>query len=245
MSDHSPDSPLSRSTWLVALVGCLATIPLPAVGADNTRSGSFVTAGATPQAAPGRRVYLLRHGEAAYVAADGTPVTDTDVVGLTPRGREQSQAVGRWFRAAGLGSFDHVFSSPLPRAMQSAAELLSVMRLEVEPETWLELREASTAGPDADAQLLAQARRVLDTLAADRNWRSVLLVAHRGVGRALVGVVLADPAIALPRMELDPGCMVVLDHEPATSLWRVRSVNLCPDPGRYVSAAAQGGTARH
>lgn len=245
MRDPSPASQSSRSTWLVALVGCFASLPLAAADADNTRTGSVLAAGAAPQAAPERRVYVLRHGEAAYVAADGTPVTDTDAVGLTSRGREQSQAVGHWFREAGLGRFDRVFSSPLPRAMQSAAELLSAMRVEVQPETWPELREATTSGPDADAQLLAQARRVLDTLAADSDWRSVLLVAHRGVGRALLGVVLADPALALPRMELDTGCMVVLVHEPATSRWRVRSVNLCPDPARYVSGPPQGGTARH
>ena len=229
----------------VALVACLALFADAATSGEVAVNVAAVSAGSMAPAGPQRRVYLLRHGEAAYYAPDGTPVTDTDVVGLTARGREQSRAVGLWFRAAGLGTFDRVFSSPLPRARQSAAELLAAMGIEVEPEPWPELREVATTGPDADALMQVQARRVLDTLAADRDWRSVLLVAHRGVGRAMLGVILADPGVALLRIELDTGCLVVLDHEPAEGTWRVRSVNLCPDAARYVLTPPRGGTALH
>ena len=38
-----------------------------------------------------RRIYLMRHGEAAYVAADGTVTNDPRNVPLTPTGQIQAR----------------------------------------------------------------------------------------------------------------------------------------------------------
>ena len=51
-----------------------------------------------------RRIYLLRHAEAAYLQEDGTPVADTRIVDLTANGaaqaRRQSEVLADVERAA-------------------------------------------------------------------------------------------------------------------------------------------------
>lgn len=65
-----------------------------------------------------RRLYLMRHGHVDYFAPG---LTDFRTVPLTGEGRAQAQATGR--ALAGI-SFDHVFTSGLPRTRETAELVL-------------------------------------------------------------------------------------------------------------------------
>ena len=69
-----------------------------------------------------RRIYLMRHGEAAYVADDGTVTDDPRNVPLTEAGRIQARK-----QAAILASvpFDRAVCSGLPRTKQTAKLVLA------------------------------------------------------------------------------------------------------------------------
>src|SRR6185295_4149911 len=58
------------------------------------------------------RLYFLRH-------ADAFPGTDDAVRPLSPLGKDQSRAVGKFLKKAGV-EFDAAYSSPLVRAVETA-----------------------------------------------------------------------------------------------------------------------------
>ena len=60
-----------------------------------------------------RRIYLMRHAEAAYFSSTGDPAE----VALTELGVEQAQAAGRMLRAV---RFDRILTSGLPRTVHTA-----------------------------------------------------------------------------------------------------------------------------
>ena len=64
-----------------------------------------------------RRVYLMRHGEAAYVSPEGVVTTDPDNVPLTPHGREQATTHGEVLANI---KFDRAVCSGLPRTVETA-----------------------------------------------------------------------------------------------------------------------------
>lgn len=72
------------------------------------------------------RLVLVRHGETVWHAEHRFAGT-TDVA-LTPRGREQAEAVGRWAKTAGLAA---MWASPLSRARETAAAAARVTGLAV------------------------------------------------------------------------------------------------------------------
>lgn len=72
------------------------------------------------------RLVLVRHGETVWHAEHRYAGT-TDVA-LTPRGREQAEALGRWAKTAGLAA---VWASPLSRARETAAAAARVTGLAV------------------------------------------------------------------------------------------------------------------
>jgi phosphohistidine phosphatase len=67
------------------------------------------------------KLYFLRHAE----AADGP---DDAARPLTPKGRQQSRAVGQFLEEAGV-KFDAAYSSPLVRARQTAEIVLDITGL--------------------------------------------------------------------------------------------------------------------
>lgn len=68
-----------------------------------------------------RRIYLMRHGEAAYVADDGTVTNDPVNVPLTSRGREQAATQGQTLANI---EFDRAICSGLPRTVETAELVL-------------------------------------------------------------------------------------------------------------------------
>lgn len=76
--------------------------------------------GSSPMPGGGiRRLYLIRHGEAAPVAQVGL-VADPWLAPLTPRGRAQIGELAEALAACGL---DLLFTSAVPRALETAAIL--------------------------------------------------------------------------------------------------------------------------
>lgn len=75
------------------------------------------------------QVYLVRHGQASFGAADYDQ--------LSKLGEEQSRLLGRWFGACGL-SFDRVVIGGLKRHRQTAVACLGAMADAPPPESWIE-----------------------------------------------------------------------------------------------------------
>ena len=71
---------------------------------------------------PRRRIYLMRHGEAAYVSADGEVTKDPARVPLTATGRNQAETQGRVLADI---VFDRAVCSGLPRTVETAGLVLA------------------------------------------------------------------------------------------------------------------------
>lgn len=69
-----------------------------------------------------RRIYLMRHAEAAYVREDGTPAPDSRLVPLTPTGRDQAARQADALRHV---TFDRAVCSGLPRTVETAGIVLA------------------------------------------------------------------------------------------------------------------------
>lgn len=191
-----------------------------------------------------RRLYLMRHAEVEYFAADG-PV-DPTTVALTPEGREQAMRARE--ALAGI-AFDRLITSGLARTVETA-EIVAPRR---EPERWPafeELRpgrladidedglEAAFAGafagtitPDTEflggetiGGLMERVVPALETFVADPDWDTVLAVLHGGVNRAILSYALTGEMIFFGGFEQAPACVNVLDVD-LEGRWIVRVVN--------------------
>jgi len=70
------------------------------------------------------RFVLIRHGE-SNVMVEGVVGGPNTCSGLSPRGREQAACLGTRFANGNENAFDVVYSSPLPRALETTEILLS------------------------------------------------------------------------------------------------------------------------
>ena len=198
----------------------------------------------------------MRHAEAAYIRADGTPAPDSRLVPLTAIGREQAQAQATVLRDI---AFDRAVCSGLPRTVETAGIVLNgragpqLEQLpaleEIKPghdqpaaaelAAWI----AHIANPwsDAaapDARFLGGERfrdfeaRVLpefDALLADSAWRTLLLVLHGAVNRVLLNRVMNLPWQGAMSIEQDPACFNIIDvdgHASGVERFLVRAVNV-------------------
>lgn len=189
-----------------------------------------------------RRIYLLRHAEAAYLDDDGNVADDVRRVGLTPTGRIQARK-----QAAVLASvdFDRAVCSGLPRTVETARHILAYRdhpELEIEPaleeirgasgpvaqkdmRAWLELVANPWSGADhPEGQFLGGERFVdfaarvtpaFDAIVADHSWRTLLLVLHGAVNRMLFNHIIGIPWSARTSIEQDNCCINVIDVDTA------------------------------
>jgi broad specificity phosphatase PhoE len=187
-----------------------------------------------------RRIYLLRHAEAAYLKADGTPVGDTRLAGLTADGEAQARAQAQ---ALADVEFDRAVCSGLARTRATAGFILagrSKPQLEIVPaleevrggdrgqrivdmEAWI----AHVANPWADAErpdgrflggetFAEFGGRVLpayEDLVRDSTWRTLLIVAHGGVNRVILNHVMNLPWQGAVGIEQDACCINVIDAD--------------------------------
>lgn len=77
----------------------------------------------TPSFPSRRRLYLMRHGSVEYFLPDGR-IARPETVELSPLGRQQADAAGALFAAAGV-RFDRVLTSGLARTQETAQRVLA------------------------------------------------------------------------------------------------------------------------
>lgn len=190
-----------------------------------------------------RRIFLLRHGEAAYIDAEGRVTDDPRTVPLTPTGQIQARK-----QAAVLASvtFDKAICSGLARTRETAKLVLAHRDhppLDVVPEleeirgggrplevsdmkVWLGHVANPWAGADQpEAKFLGGERFVdfadrtipaFDAIIADQSWRTLLLVLHGAVNRMIFNHVIGVPWRGQTSIEQDNCCINVIDVDGAS-----------------------------
>ena len=185
-----------------------------------------------------RRIFLLRHAEAAYVQQDGSFTDDPRSVPLTRLGRQQARK-----QAALLASvpFDRAICSGLPRTVETATLVLagrSNPHLETVPElqeispggqayggdnaaAWIEhMANPWAAGEEPGARFLggekfsdfkARVTPQFDRIVAARDWTQLLLVLHGAVNRMILNHVLNLPWQRRVTIEQDNCCINIID----------------------------------
>ena len=202
-----------------------------------------------------RRIFLMRHGSVTYFDAAGNPVLPESVP-LNAAGREQATAAGRVFAQSGI-HFDRVIVSGLPRTVETASLVLAETKQQLElqqiPEL-VEIRGGKLAAiPDAElreafigafegvapeekrflagesiGELMDRVHPAIDTLRADPDWDTLLLVLHGGVNRAILSYALTGQRLFLGNLAQTAGCINALDVGDAHHDWVVRFMNYSP-----------------
>jgi broad specificity phosphatase PhoE len=197
-----------------------------------------------------RRIYLMRHAEAAYFSSTGDPAQ----VALTDAGVEQARAAGRMLRTM---RFDRVVTSGLPRTLRTAelvvgelahppvdpvfhydgdlqelrpGDLDAVTDDELEESflaTWRAMPppDAAFLGGETVASLVERVGGAMARIHADDGWDTLLLVAHGGTNRAILSAALAGPGAFFGQLEQSAACINILD---AGADFVVRAVNVVP-----------------
>jgi probable phosphoglycerate mutase len=182
----------------------------------------------------------------AYFTDDGQPVAPDDVP-LTEEGRGQALAARAVLDDVRL---DRVLASGLPRTTETASLVAPEQDVEIRPELReimgsklssipaAELEEAFVhafrgvvpnekrfLGGETIGELFDRVVPALESLVADDDWDTALVVAHGAVNRAVLSYALTGERMFLGRFEQAPGCLNVLD---VGDDWIVRAVNVAP-----------------
>jgi phosphohistidine phosphatase len=147
-------------------------------------------------------VGFFRHGPAVARGTEGVSEADRP---LTPEGRKKTEQAARGLRELELG-FDGVYTSPLPRAMQTAEIVSDVLKLKP-PEVLDGLSPGSSA------------RRLLDGL-ANLETETPLLVGHEPLLSS--AVLLAITGAPMGSIELKKAGLAVVEIESGSA--RVRGM---------------------
>ena len=159
------------------------------------------------------RVFLARHGEAAYE----TELLMDHGGTLTARGRAQARELGEKLRAEKIA---HVYSSTISRAVQTAELAAGVLGVAVtvreglvelalgeavgqpagtglfvpEMQAWVAGDvDAAALGSESAVEIAARVKRVLDDIADQHRGESVLVVSHGGAIIATQAVLDFSP----------------------------------------------------
>jgi broad specificity phosphatase PhoE len=194
-----------------------------------------------------RRIYLMRHAQVRYFEG-----VHPHEVQLTDEGRAQAEAAANALRNV---RFDRVITSGLPRTVDTARAVAPDLEIEANPELReIESGELRGLDPEVVQEMMTAAFRgvvpnetqflggetigelfdrvtpELDALLADDDWDVSLLVLHGAVNRAILSRALTGDRVFLGAFEQAPGCINVLDVDPAGS-FVVRAVGYTPyDP---------------
>jgi len=210
-----------------------------------------------------RRIWLLRHAEAAYVDEAGRIARDPRLVPLSAHGRREAAQMAKLLDGA---EFDRAVCSGLPRTVETAIAVLCGAGPALEQVPALEevrsgfasalgrvfeprdlayaLEEASDEnarflGGESFAELRGRVVGAVEALVAQLDWSRMLLVCHGGVNRVILAWALGTDLRSAARLEQDSCCLNVidLDHDDAEGrLLRrvVRAVNLTAgDPAKH------------
>jgi probable phosphoglycerate mutase len=191
-----------------------------------------------------RRIYLMRHAQVRYFEG-----VHPHEVQLTDEGRAQAESASEALRGV---RFDRVITSGLPRTVDTARAIAPDLEIEADPEL-REIESGELRGVDAEVvqEMMTAAFRgvvpndtqflggetigelfdrvipALEALLADDDWDVALLVLHGAVNRAILSRALTGDRVFLGAFEQAPGCINVLDVDPAGS-FVVRGVGYTP-----------------
>jgi len=144
------------------------------------------------------RLYLIRHAEAV---PPGDPNYEDDDRPLIPAGRATARSLGGVLAAKGI-KFDAILSSPLPRAKQTAEELVAGYG-----QGAAEIREIDELAP-------SEKPRKLDKRLIKTEGESIALVGHqpdlgeyagRLIGAKKARMKLAKPSVVCIECDEPPG----------------------------------------
>lgn len=190
-----------------------------------------------------RRIYLLRHGHVDYFGREVRESGLTDLVPLTPLGREQAKASGA---ALAHVRFDKALSSGLPRTRETAEIVLAAnadaghltlgvdrdlveikggaglprakSREELAARMTFEFDQAAEPGArmmggDVFADVQARASSAIRRLLAEPGWHTALVVAHEGVNRLILSWMTGNALKGVQAFEQDLACINILDFD--------------------------------
>jgi broad specificity phosphatase PhoE len=172
-------------------------------------------------------VYLVRHGETAW-SITGQHTGRSDLA-LTSRGEEEARALSPRLKSL---TFDHVFSSPLRRALRTCELAGFAGRATIDPDLvewdyghyegrtlaeihqerpgW-ELFRDGCPGGESVLQITERADRVVSRLRALKG--NVLIFSSGHVLRVLAARWIDGSAALGRRLVLDPACVCVLGYD--------------------------------
>ena len=198
------------------------------------------------------RIYLMRHGEVSYFDADGKAVNPLAVT-LTDKGQAQARAAGA---ALAEVPIDRVVCSGLPRTRETAelategraftidevpglveikgGRFSDIPRDRMEAEIvygfdGADQRGARFAGGELIADFEQRTVASLLDLLDQPDWTTLLVVAHDGVNRMLLGWACGAGLKAAPSFEQDMGCLDIIDVDIAGGETRTFDVDLAFD----------------
>ncbi len=174
---------------------------------------------------------LIRHGETEWNKSER--FRGRSDIGLNETGLAQAQRIATWFAERKI---DAIYSSPLPRALETAAPLAAMHNLQVEPSADLldidyggwegisaeeaqvknpELWEAWMKSPgrvrfpggESIRQVRNRIENALRALSEDHLGETIALVSHRITCHVILCYVLGLPNDALWRVKQDLACI--------------------------------------
>lgn len=198
----------------------------------------------------GQKILLLRHGEVQDPTDEKRFIGQVDLP-LNHRGRHQAQC---WRDCLGDVSLDQIVSSDLSRCMETARIIaadrpLKITALaglrEIHLGGWegMSFRQVKGRWPDAFRKRgMAMARfrppagesfldlqqRVVPVFekAVDQAGQNLLIVAHAGVNRMILGHLTGMPPENLFRIAQDCGAINLIDRQ--AKVYRIQTLNMLP-----------------
>ncbi|MBN4051798.1 histidine phosphatase family protein [Parvibaculum lavamentivorans] len=181
-----------------------------------------------------RRIHLFRHGDVSYVDDKGNRVADSRAVPLTDWGREQAADMRTFMKDIEI---DRIICSGLPRTIETANGIFGDREIDIEidpdfeeisssPDRYQNLESlndvayafanahepgATYGGGDAFADVEARIVGAMEKLISDPSWKSLALVAHGGVNRALLGWVTGASLKGFSTFEQNTACVNIID----------------------------------
>ncbi len=175
------------------------------------------------------KLYLVRHGQSVGNECGHLQGQDASFdKGLSELGKQQSQKVGERMAEAGITA---LYTSPLPRAAQTAARIASACTLQATQRDWLKevsygelegrpkeetlklcpqaydphwRRENNVPGGEPFRDSYMRARTAISALTADRDQEDVIcLVTHGEFLSRLIDTLLEASEVGFPRYLLD------------------------------------------
>jgi broad specificity phosphatase PhoE len=204
------------------------------------------------------QLHLFRHAEVEVSAHRlfGGCRMDHD---LSEVGLDQAERLAAYVAARGL-RYDAIYASPMRRAQRTVAPILAQQglvaqvddrwrefdfgdwtgqrwdeifsRFGVSAFAWLEQLERGFPGGESSAQVLARVTPALEAMLTTHEGQSIALMAHGGIIRAVLSLLMELPMRAMTVVEIDYASLSWVsaheEREPGLARNRVELLNFTP-----------------